>query len=169
MTTTPTPGPWWLRLLRGLVGLLIWLFTGRRPGCHGRDDKNDRPPGGTPPLAPTVFVLALLTGAALAAPVPVPEPIVGRGNRGMPELRGPNGEAYDLSVLLRSCARCHGEAGPNKPLFDARKRLTGTVTLERLGWGTGIVVRSEPGSTWYPTSEERPDLERALRLLPRPK
>jgi hypothetical protein len=172
--TDPTPRPWWVRLLRGLVGLLAWLVFGRRPGqCPGdrpadKPTKKDDDPPKPGPLVP-LLALLLAGSAVLAAPVPVPEPIEGRGNRGLPELRGPAGAAYDLSVLLRSCARCHGETGPNKPLFDARKQLNGAVPLERLGWGTGIVVRSQPGATWYPTDEERPALERALRLLPRPK
>lgn len=87
------------------------------------------------------------------------------GNRGLPELRDPALSTVDISHLLRSCARCHSERGPNTKLFE-RGRLRG-LPLERVRWSIGVVLNSREDDKWYPTDAERVELEKAKALLAR--
>lgn len=116
-----------------------------------------------------LVLLTLLGGRARADSVPerFAAPVEGRGNRGLPELRDPPGASRSLPQLLRSCARCHGPLGPNRPLFDAAGLPLWDVPRERLQWGTRVVLNAQPGARWYPNQEERRDLRDALRWLSR--
>lgn len=165
--SSPAPRAWWVRIVFAIVSALGWLFRRRdkdgKPG--GRDKPASGPPASTPAaLAALALAAAVALGPLAAAPVPVPDAIEGRGSRGLAELRDPSGASESLSRLLRSCTRCHSAAGPNRPLFEGSRP---DRPLDRLRWGTDIVVRSGPEATWYPDGRERADLERALRLLGR--
>ena len=121
-------------------------------------------------LAFTIAVLAGFLVVTLVQAGPVPDRTEARppnGTRGQPELRDPSLAAPSLARLLRSCHRCHGEAGPNKRLFSADGRPLWQVPAERFRWGAGVVIRSQPGDTWYPTDTERDDLKAALAWLSR--
>lgn len=115
---------------------------------------------------PLMSALAILSGVALADPVPErydTQPRPRSGTRGLTELRDPSLAATDLAQLLRSCARCHSERGPNTRLFE-RGRLA-SVPLAKLRWSVGVVLTSAEDAAWYPTDAERRDLERAQTIL----
>lgn len=115
-------------------------------------------------LAGAALLAAWLTTAALANPVPEGPADAGRerSSRGHPELRDPPGGVVSLSVLLRSCVRCHGVRGPSHVLFDSDGRLLSVLDRKWLVWGINDHL-------WWGDrhvrGDDRKNVSRALRLL----